>query len=102
MIAKQQIGLARLITDEVSLAYLTDFYILSEHQGKGLGKWVLTLINDVLQTWPHLRRLLFITDQKNGKPFYEAQLERCHMLDLVPKGYVMMEKLYDGAPQTFR
>jgi hypothetical protein len=45
---------------------------------------------------------MFITDPKNGKPFYEAQLERCHELDLVSKGYVMMEKLYDGAPKIFR
>jgi GNAT superfamily N-acetyltransferase len=99
---RQQIGLARVVTDEVSFAYLTDFYILSQHQGKGLGKWVLRILDDVFSSWPHLRRLMLITDSKNGKPFYQAQLEGSHELDLTPKGYVVMEKLYDGAPGIFR
>ncbi|KAJ9111076.1 hypothetical protein QFC19_001274 [Naganishia cerealis] len=97
--ARQQVGLARLVTDEVSFAYLTDFYVL--HQGKGLGTWVLQVMDEMLSTWPHLRRLMFITDPKHGKPFYETRLPRCHELDLVSRGYTMMEKLYEGAPKVF-
>lgn len=97
---RQQVGLARLVTDEVSFAYLTDFYIT--HQGKGLGKWVLQVMDEMLSSWPHLRRLMFITDPIRGKPFYEANLPRCHEQDLVSKGYTMLEKLYDGAPKIFQ
>lgn len=34
------IGFARLVTDYVTLAYLTDVYIAEEHRGLGLGQWV--------------------------------------------------------------
>lgn len=101
-IVRQQIGLARVVTDEVSFAYLTDFYCLKQFQGKGLGSWILSILDDTFATWPHLRRLMFITDPVNGKPFYEKHLQKCHELDLVSKGYCMMEKLYNGAPKVFR
>lgn len=34
----QQVGLARVITDFATYAYLCDVFILNEHRGKGLGK----------------------------------------------------------------
>jgi GNAT superfamily N-acetyltransferase len=36
-----QIGLARVITDYATYAFLCDVYVLPEHQGKGLGKWLV-------------------------------------------------------------
>ena len=41
----KQIGLARLITDYVTIAYLTDVYVLEEYQGKGLGTWLLGAVD---------------------------------------------------------
>lgn len=70
----RQIGLARLITDEVSFAYLTDVYILNEYQGKGLGTWLINCVDEALSSWPELRRLVLITS--HGKNFYT---ERLHM-----------------------
>ena len=32
-----QVGFARAFTDEVTLAYLADVYVLPAHQGRGLG-----------------------------------------------------------------
>ena len=58
-----QIGFARLITDEVSFAYLTDVYVLPSHQGKGLGKWILQCVNEEMSTWPDLRRSMFMTHE---------------------------------------
>jgi GNAT superfamily N-acetyltransferase len=67
-----QVGLARLITDNVTFAYLTDVYILDEYQGKGLGKWLIGCVNEVLSTWPELRRMMLI---RSGDPkFYEETL----------------------------
>ncbi len=37
----QQIGLARVITDQSTFAYLSDVYVLDSHRGKGLGKWLV-------------------------------------------------------------
>lgn len=42
-----QIGLARIVTDYAVVAYLCDVYILEEHRGHGLGKWLIdTMLND--------------------------------------------------------
>ena len=40
----QQIGLTRVITDYVRMAYLADVFILEEHQGHGLGKQLIETI----------------------------------------------------------
>ncbi|MEZ4954014.1 MAG: GNAT family N-acetyltransferase [Saprospiraceae bacterium] len=39
-----QIGFARVITDYATFAYLADVFILKEHRGKGLSKWLVQLI----------------------------------------------------------
>ncbi|KAI8945185.1 hypothetical protein F4801DRAFT_147847 [Xylaria longipes] len=57
----KQIGLMRVITDDVTFAYLTDVYVLPEYQGKGLGRWLLACLDEVIKAWPHLRRLIFMT-----------------------------------------
>lgn len=42
----RQVGLARVISDYATFAYLCDVYILEEHQGGGLGKWLVSAILD--------------------------------------------------------
>ncbi|RDW95308.1 hypothetical protein BP5796_01071 [Coleophoma crateriformis] len=65
----KQIGLARLITDEVTFAWLTDVYILPEYQGKGLSTWLIECVNATLDSWPELRRAMLVTS--SGVEFYE-------------------------------
>ncbi len=36
-----QVGFCRAITDFATYAYLSDVFILPEHQGRGLGKWLV-------------------------------------------------------------
>lgn len=36
-----QVGFARMITDLATYAYLADVYVLEEHRGKGLSKWLM-------------------------------------------------------------
>jgi GNAT superfamily N-acetyltransferase len=48
-----QIGLARVITDRATYAYLCDVYVLEKHRGKGLSKWLL----DCLVSHPDLQGL---------------------------------------------
>jgi len=56
----QQVGFARAITDGATFAYLADVYVLEEHRGKGLGKWMVETIlaHPSLQG---LRRILLAT-----------------------------------------
>jgi GNAT superfamily N-acetyltransferase len=37
----RQVGLARVVTDHATFAYLCDVYVLEEHRGKGLSKWLM-------------------------------------------------------------
>ena len=39
-----QVGLARVVTDAATYAYLCDVYILEEHRGNGLGKWLIQTV----------------------------------------------------------
>jgi GNAT superfamily N-acetyltransferase len=68
----RQIGLARLITDKVTFAYLTDVYILKEYQGRGLGTWLMDCVNIAVSTWPELRRIMLITH--GSSEFYKERL----------------------------
>ena len=40
----KQIGFARIITDYATFAYLADVFILEDHRGKGLSKWLMDVI----------------------------------------------------------
>ena len=37
----QQVGFARMITDSATFAYLADVYVIDQHRGKGLSKWMM-------------------------------------------------------------
>ncbi|KAI1824274.1 hypothetical protein F4861DRAFT_271003 [Xylaria intraflava] len=69
----RQIGLVRVVTDSVTFAYLTDVYVLPEYQGKGLGRWTLECLDEVIKTWPHLRRFMFLTSP-NSMGLYRKTL----------------------------
>lgn len=61
----QQVGLARVITDYATYVYLCDVFILEEHQGQGLGKWLI----EVVTTHPALqtaRRWTLATRDAHG------------------------------------
>jgi len=40
----EQVGLARVISDFATYAYLCDVYILETHRGSGLGKWLMETV----------------------------------------------------------
>ncbi|MFL5355940.1 GNAT family N-acetyltransferase [Archangium sp.] len=60
-----QIGLARVITDFTSFGYLADVFILEEHRGQGLSKWMM----ETLFSHPELqgfRRWMLATRDAHG------------------------------------
>ncbi|MEO8636884.1 MAG: GNAT family N-acetyltransferase [Gemmatimonadales bacterium] len=40
----RQIGLARVITDQATFAYLCDVYVLEEYRGQQLGVWLMECV----------------------------------------------------------
>lgn len=64
----QQVGFARIISDQATFAYLCDVFILPEHRGKGLSKWFIETISN----WPSLqglRRWVLVT--RDAHTLYE-------------------------------
>ncbi|KAI6771408.1 hypothetical protein HG531_009033 [Fusarium graminearum] len=55
------VGIARLVTDFVTFAYLTDVWVDPTLQGKGLGSWLIRCVQEVLDKMPHLRRTMLLT-----------------------------------------
>lgn len=60
-----QVGLARVVTDRATYAYLCDVYVLETHQGRGLGKWLI----ETVMAHPDLqglRRFQLVTRDAHG------------------------------------
>lgn len=94
----EQIGLARLITDHVTFAYLTDVYVLPEHQGQGLGKWLISAVDEILEGMEvGLRRALLITGEGVGERFYERELGMKRMGGEGGRGLVVMSRKGGGS-----
>jgi GNAT superfamily N-acetyltransferase len=63
--AAGQVGYARVVTDRASFAYLCDVYVLENHRGQGLSKWLMKTIveHPDLQG---LRRFMLATRDAHG------------------------------------
>jgi GNAT superfamily N-acetyltransferase len=57
----RQIGFCRAFTDGVSIAYLADVYVLTDHRGRGLGE---ELVREMIDNGPYsgVKWLLHTTD----------------------------------------
>lgn len=65
-----QIGLARMVTDRVTFAYLCDVYVLPERRGLGLGQWLMQCVMDHPDL-AGLRRMSLVTQDAHElyRPF---------------------------------
>ena len=62
---QELVGFARVITDYATFAYVGDVFVLEEHRGKGLSKWLM----DVISADPRLdgfRRWMLATRDAHG------------------------------------
>jgi GNAT superfamily N-acetyltransferase len=41
---EEQAGFARVVTDRTTFAHLADVFVLEEHRGQGIGKWLVEVI----------------------------------------------------------
>lgn len=60
-----QVGFARIVSDYATFAWLCDVFVLEEHQGQGLGKWLIGAVvaHPQLQG---LRRIMLATRDAHG------------------------------------
>lgn len=62
---EKQIGLARMITDKATFAYLCDVFIDEKYRGNGLSKWMMSVIMDHPDL-QGLRRFMLGTKDAHG------------------------------------
>lgn len=60
-----QVGLARVISDRATFAYLCDVYVLEQHRGRGLSKFLMRCVNDHPDL-QQLRRFMLATADAHG------------------------------------
>ncbi|MCD8786413.1 GNAT family N-acetyltransferase [Staphylococcus gallinarum] len=66
---EQLIGLIRVITDDISIVYIQDLIVLPAYQRHGIGS---ELLNQVLNSFQHIRQIVLLTDNEQTKrKFYE-------------------------------
>lgn len=58
--AGEQVGFARVVTDYATFGNLVDVFVLEQHRGKGLSKWLMQSITEN-QTLQGLRRITLAT-----------------------------------------
>ena len=91
-----QVGFARVVTDKATFAYLCDVFVLEEHRGKKLGRWLMESVasHPDLQG---LRRFVLVTRDAHGlyEQFGFRPLSR-------PEGYMELHRpdIYSGRHGT--
>lgn len=64
------IGLARAVSDDVSICFIQDILVDPDHQREGVGK---TLLDHVRKRYRHVRQMVLITDDEpRQREFYES------------------------------
>lgn len=60
-----QVAFARMVTDSATFAYLADVFVLEEHRGHGISKWIMKTIieHPKLQG---IRRMALATSDAHG------------------------------------
>jgi ribosomal protein S18 acetylase RimI-like enzyme len=61
MVGDSLVGLARCVSDDVSIVYIQDILVRPEHQGKGVGK---SLVRAILERYCHVRQKVLLTDTR--------------------------------------
>jgi GNAT superfamily N-acetyltransferase len=59
---ERQVGLARVITDYTTFAYVADVFILEEYRGRGLSKWLMECVVEHPELQGLRRWILFTRD----------------------------------------
>ena len=62
---ERQIGFARVVTDQATVAFVSDVFVLEPWRGRGLGKWLVETMVAV-SGLQGLRRWMLVTNDAHG------------------------------------
>lgn len=71
--SKTPIGMARLVTDYTTLAYLTDVYLQDAYRNLGLGKWIIHCCREVVLEMKDLRFMVLLTGSEQAQNLYRRE-----------------------------
>jgi GNAT superfamily N-acetyltransferase len=90
--AVEPIGFARIVTDRVTCAYLSDVFIVREHRGNGLGKWLISCCGEYMDSLPVLRRVMLMASDAEGPVNFYQKLLGVEKFQQGTGGIVFMTK----------
>lgn len=70
----EPIGMARMVTDFTTLAFLTDVYLQDGHRNLGLGKWMIHCCREIVMEINDLRRMVLLTGTEKIQQLYRNEL----------------------------
>ncbi|KAF1850367.1 acetyltransferase [Cucurbitaria berberidis CBS 394.84] len=68
------VGMARIITDYITFAYLTDVYLQPSYRALGLGTWLIQCCREIVLEMPALRSLVLLTGSEQAAKLYRKEL----------------------------
>jgi len=71
---KTPIGMARMVTDYTTLAYLTDVYLQDSYRDLGIGKWIIRCCRSIVLEMPDLRFMVLLTGSEQAQKLYKREL----------------------------
>lgn len=71
---KTPVGMARMVTDYTTLAYLTDVYIQPSYRALGLGRWIIHCCREIVLELPDLRFMVLLTGSEQAQQLYRKEL----------------------------
>ncbi|KAJ4376372.1 hypothetical protein N0V83_001655 [Neocucurbitaria cava] len=67
------IGMARMVTDFTTIAFLTDVYVQDAYRALGLGKWMIHCCREWALDIPELRWLMLNTGSEQAQNLYRRE-----------------------------
>lgn len=71
---KEPVGMARMVTDYTTLAYLTDVYLQDAYRNLGLGKWIIHCCRQIVMEMNDLRFMVLLTGSEQAQKLYRREL----------------------------
>lgn len=75
------IGLARCLSDDVSILYVQDVLVHPDHQGRGIGRFMVMVI---LERFRHVRHKVLLTDDEPRQSVFYESLGFVNLRDFGP------------------
>lgn len=70
----RMVGFARVVTDYVTFAYLTDVFVVDDFQRRGLASWLMQSLKEIIDEWKDMRGLLLMAHDPAAARLYKREL----------------------------